>query len=60
MRGFIWGNSTLLVMILVSLNFPVVRVEVAKVLANTSEFLYDSVDQDKFDVDYWFNKLNNE
>ena len=59
MRGFVWGNLTLLVLILVSLNFPVVRVKVAKVLANTSEFLYDSVDQDKFDVDYWFNKLNN-
>ena len=59
MRGFIWGNLTLLVLILVSLNFPVVRVEVAKVLANTSEFLYDSADQDNFDVDYWFNKLNN-
>ena len=59
MRGFIWGNLTLLVLILVSLNFPFVRVEVAKVLANTSESLYDSLDQDKFDVDYWFNKLNN-
>ena len=59
MRGFIWGNLTLLVLILVSLNFPSVRIEVAKVLANTSEYLYDSVDQDKFNVEYWFEKLNN-
>ena len=50
MRGFIWGNLTLLVLILFSLNFPVVRVEVAKVLANTSKFLYDSADQDMDDA----------
>ena len=50
MRGFIWGNLTLLVLFLVALNYPVVRVEVAKILANSSEFLLDTVDRDKFDA----------
>ena len=49
MRGFFWGNLTLLVVIVVALNYPVVRVEVAKLLASSSEFLLDSVDRDKFD-----------
>ena len=49
MRGFFWGNLTLLVVFLVALNYPVVRVEVAKILANSSELLLDSVDRDKFD-----------
>ena len=50
MRGFIWGNLTLLVLFLVALNYPVVRIEVAKILANSSEFLLDTVDRDKFDT----------
>ena len=50
MRGFIWGNLTLLVLFLVALNYPVVRVEVAKILANSSEFLFDTVDRGKFDA----------
>ena len=58
MRGFVWGNLTVLLLILVALNFPAVRVGVAKVLVNSSEILLDSVDRDKFDLDYWFDKLN--
>ena len=50
MRGFIWGNLTLLVLFLVALNYPVVRIEVAEILANSSEFLFDTVDRDKFDA----------
>ena len=50
MRGFIWGDLTLLVLFLVALNYPVVRVEVANILANSSEFLFDTVDRDKFDA----------
>jgi len=59
MRGFIWGNLTVLVLVGVALNFPTVRIEVAKILASTSEFLFNSVDKDNFDMDYWFKKLNN-
>ena len=59
MRGFIWGNLTILVLIGVALNFPTVRLEFAKVLANTSEFLFESADKDNYDLDYWFKKLNN-
>ena len=50
MKGFFWGNLTLLVVFAVALNYPVVRVEVAKVLASSSEFLFDTVDRDKFDA----------
>ncbi len=57
MRGFIWGNATLLVLFGVSLSFPVVRIEVAEFLAGTSKVLYQSVDKDQFDFDYWFDKL---
>ena len=50
MRDFIWGNLTLLILFLVALSYPVVRVEVAEILANSSEFLLDTVDRDKFDA----------
>ena len=58
MRGFVWGNLTVLFLILVALNFPAVRVGVAKALITSSEILLDSVDRDKFDLDYWFDKLD--
>ena len=57
MRGFFWGNITLLFVFGVSLSFPVVRIEVAKVLEGTSKVLYQSVENDQFDFDYWFHKL---
>ena len=57
MRGFVWGNATLLVLFVVSLSFPIARIEVAKVLEKTSKVLYQSVEKDQFDFDYWFNKL---
>ena len=57
MRGFVWVNATLLVLFGVSLSFPIFRIEVAKVLEGTSKVLYQSVDKDQFDFDYWFNKL---
>ena len=50
MKGFFWGNLTLLVVFAVALNYPVVRVEVAKILNNSSEFLFETVDRDKFDA----------
>tara|TARA_Y100001968_G_C18778614_1_gene445619 strand:- start:212 stop:391 length:180 start_codon:yes stop_codon:yes gene_type:complete len=59
MRGFLWVNLTVVLLIGVALNFPTLRIEVAKVLANTSEFLFDSVDKNNFYMDYWFKKLNN-
>ena len=49
MRGFFWGNLTLLLVFVVALNYPEVRVEVAKILASSSEWLLDSVDRDQFD-----------
>ena len=58
MRSFIWGNLTLLVLVGFSLSFPVVRINVAKVLDGTAKVLYKSVDKDKFNFDYWFEKLN--
>ena len=58
MKGFVWGNLTVFFLILVALNFPAFRVGVAKVLVASSEILLDSVDRDKFDLDYWFEKLN--
>ena len=51
MRGFIWGNATLLVLLGVSLSFPVVRIEVAKVLEGASQVLYQSVEKNQFD--FW-------
>ena len=50
MRGFFWGNLTLLLVFVVALNYPEVRVEVAKILASSSEWLLDSVDRDQFDL----------
>ena len=57
MRGFVWGNATLVVLFGLSFSFPVVRLEVAKVLEGTSKVLYQSVENDQFDFDYWFHKL---
>ena len=57
LRGFVWGNATLLVLFGVSLSFPIFRIEVAKVLEGTSKVLYQSVEKDQFDFDYWFEKL---
>ena len=47
MKGFIWGNLTLLVLFSVSLSYPVVRLEVAKLLDGISEVLYKSVSQEE-------------
>tara|TARA_B100000579_G_scaffold419207_1_gene417568 strand:- start:354 stop:536 length:183 start_codon:yes stop_codon:yes gene_type:complete len=57
LRGFIWGNATLLVLLGVSLSFPFLRIELAKVLEDTSNVLYRSVEKEQFDFDYWFDKL---
>jgi len=58
MMGFVRGKLTVLFLILVALNFPAVRVGVAIELITSSEILLDSVDRDKFDLDYWFDKLD--
>ena len=57
MRSFFWGNAILLVVFGVSLSFPLVRIEVAKVLEGSSKVLYQSVEKDQFDFDYWFDEL---
>ena len=57
MKSFVWGNLTLMVLFGVSLSYPAVRIEVAKILEGTSKVLYKSVDNDQFDFDYWFDKL---
>ena len=57
MKSFVWGNLTFMVLFGVSLSFPSVRIEVAKILEGTSKVLYKSVDNDQFDFDYWFDKL---
>jgi len=48
LKGFVWGNLTLLVLFSVSLSYPSVRLEVAKSLDGISEFLYRSVDKEEF------------
>ena len=58
MRSFIWGNLTLLVLVGLSLSLPGVRIKVADALDGTAKILYQSVDKDEFNFDYWFEKLN--
>tara|TARA_B100001093_G_C26093398_1_gene703744 strand:- start:262 stop:405 length:144 start_codon:yes stop_codon:yes gene_type:complete len=41
-----------------ALSFPVVRVKVAEILESTAKNLYQPVDKDEFNFDYWFHKLN--
>ena len=50
MKGFIWGNLTLLVLFSVSLSYPVVRLEVAKLLGGVAEVLYKSVDSEEIKI----------
>ena len=42
-----------------SLSFPGVRIKVADALDGTAKILYQSVDKDEFNLDYWFEKFNN-
>ena len=51
MRGFAQVNLTLALLIGFALKFSNIIIDVTKVLAHTSEFLFDSVDKDNFDMD---------
>ena len=48
-----------LIAILFGLTFPTVRVTLAALLEGTSNYLYDSADNEKTYIPYWIKKVRN-
>ena len=53
-------KTIFLIAILCGLTFPSVRITLAALLEGTSDYLYDSVKQEKTFIPYWLKKVRND